>query len=147
MGRRPVLVATAALLAGCDAVTGSSPAPTPQGGATAPATGDDALTEEVRTSLARAHALAERVGRFPGLAGFAAPYAALHRAHGTMLGGLPDVDRPRVRRQRARQTLLDREQLLQQELVEAARAAGSGALAQAFAAMAAAVAQRRETTR
>lgn len=141
-----MLVATAALLAGCDAVTGSSPAPTQDQTSAGPG-GDAALTEDVRASLAQAHALAERVGSFPGLGGFAAPYAALHRSHATMLGGLPDTDSPRVRRRRARQVLLDRERSLQQQLVAAARAADSGALAQAFAAMAAAVAQRRASAR
>lgn len=140
-----MLVTTAALVAGCDAVTDTSSTPTATGTTTAPATGEDALTARVRVSLAEAEALADLTrARVPGLRDLAAPYVALHRAHGAMLGGLPSVGQPRFRRKQARRDLLQREEQLQRELVDASLDAQSGALAQALAAMAAAVAQRRE---
>ncbi|QYJ05555.1 hypothetical protein KUV85_07720 [Nocardioides panacisoli] len=147
VGRRPVVVAAAALVAGCDVVEGSAPAPAPRREQAEPATGDEALIAAVTDALARTLALAERVASLPGLAGLAAPYVALHRGHGQLLGGLPDVDPSRVRRQRARQALRDGERDLQQRLAQAAGTAQSGALAQALAAMAAAVAQQRKADR
>lgn len=148
-----MIAATALLVAGCDALPGSTSAPestpssTTRSGPAGDATGDDALTARVRGDLAEAAALAATIARrFPPLRDLASPFVALHRTHGAMLGDLPEVAAPRTKRQQARRDLLRRERRLQDELVEAAVAAESGALAQALAAMAAAVAQQREAT-
>lgn len=146
VGRRPVIAATAVLVAGCDALPGATSDPTPS--APSPAiSGDDALTARVREDLAESAALAAAIARrVPGLDGLAGPFVALHRAHGALLGDLPDVAAPRIRRKQARRDLLRRERRLQDQLVQAAVAAESGALAQSLAAMAAAVAQQHEAS-
>lgn len=72
-------------------------------------------------------------------------FTRLHRAHLQELGRPADVATSPVEGppQAARTRLLRLEEQLQQELVRAALAAESGALAQVFAAMAAAIAQER----
>lgn len=149
-----MLVATAALVAGCDALPdpttepATSPATGPAASPTGPATTDDDLAARVLDDLAAATALAETIARrHPDLRGVAQPFATLHRSHGAMLGDLPPATVPRVRRKQARDDLRKQERRLQDRLVQAAGSAESGALAQAFAAMAAAVAQQREVTR
>lgn len=129
---------------GSDAVTPTSPAEEPD------AVDDTGLVEEVLTALALAHRTARANARqHPETAASLRPFEALHQAHGDELGGLPRTtgrvtspgDSPaqalaRVDRSEAR---------LQRTLVGAAGSAGSGALAQTFASMAAAVAQLRTT--
>lgn len=153
--RRVVLVGTtgvAALLTGCDQLPGG-----PSEGGTDDTTGavpttepavdaDDALTDDVTLALAEAAALAGATADgFAALAPESEEFRSLHEAHGRVLGGLPAVDPPDVagRRKRARRDLLSNESRLQQRLVDASVDAGSGSLAQTFAAMAAAVAQLR----
>jgi hypothetical protein len=139
---------TAALVAaGCDQLS-TGPTDTTSSGAvptTEPAVdADGELTDQVTLALAEAAAVAGATAAgFAALAPAGEEFLRLHEAHGRLLGGLPDVGEPDVpgRRKRARRALLTTESRLQQELVDASMNAGSGALAQTFAAMAAAVAQ------
>lgn len=138
------------LAAGCDLLDAADPSPSPTGSPTTPASDDEVLRHEVTVAMAETAALgtatAERFGRLRSLV---EGFVELHGTHGAMLGGLPEVTPPQVagRRARARRVFLATEERLQQRLVEAAVAADSGALAQALAAMAAGVSQRRAVTR
>lgn len=144
------LAGAAALLTGCGELDSSSGATAP-GAAdpTAPAVDADSdlvadVVEEITSALALATATATS---FPGLRAFARDLGDLHRAHLGELGAPTGPKRPRRPVEddaaSARAKLLRAEERLQGDLVEAAGAAGSGALAQVFASMAAAVAQRR----
>lgn len=153
--RRGLLVAglsTTAAFAGCDVLPGTDETgPGDAVSTTEPAVDDDStLTKQTARKLAEAAALAGAVAsRFPALAEVAVPFRNLHRSHGKLLGGLPDVDRTPVKPQQAQALagLLTREEHLQRHLVTAAMQAESGALAQTFAVMAAAVAQHRLAAR
>lgn len=141
----PILTPTSGPSAtGSDAVTPTTPAEEPD------AVDDASLVEEVLAAVALAHRTARANARLhPETAAALRPFEALHQLHGDELGGLPRTtgrvtapgDSPaqvlaRVGRGEAR---------LQRTLVAAAGSAGSGALAQTFASMAAAVAQLRTT--
>lgn len=107
---------------------------------------DSDLVERVVDQITSVLALAKASGAaFPGLRPLTGPLVALHRAHLDELGRSADGGREHMRgtADTARERLLRSETELQGRLVEAALAAGSGALAQVFASMAAAVAQRR----
>ncbi len=156
LSRRVLLAGSAGaatLAAGCDRLVGEvddGPGSADAVPTTEPAVdADEQLTDTVTTVLAEAAAAAAATGdEHPALAAMATEYHRLHEAHGRVLGGLPPAARPTVptRRQRARRDLLAVEARLQQDLVDASMDAGSGGLAQTFAAMAAAVAQLRERT-
>lgn len=146
------LAGSALALTGCDAVgdlldgdddPGVSGAVTP----TAPAVDADSdLVAAVLEAVAAAAATATAVGTtVPALAGVATRLARLHEAHATELGGADQADAPAVPKGRAAalRLLARTEAGLQERLVKAAGEAGSGALAQVFASMAAAVAQQR----
>jgi hypothetical protein len=98
----------------------------------------DQITEALALSVATASSV--RALRLLGQR-----LSALHRAHLRELNRPEDVEKGRVggTAETARARLLRSEERLQQELVRAAVAAESGALAQVFASMAAAVAQER----
>lgn len=108
---------------------------------------DSGLVEEVTSALAGALGTASATGRaHPPLRPLSRDLVALHRRHGDELGGLPPAEpagRPPRQEAAARAALLAAEERLERRLVQAALAAESGALAQTFASMAAAVAQRR----
>ncbi|MBS4752378.1 DUF4439 domain-containing protein [Nocardioides sp. zg-ZUI104] len=127
--------------------------------ATAPALDSDSdLVEEVRSALVEAEALASAAGSsYAGLAPLASRYATLNRTHlaeldadlsassgptspGQTASGTaqPPVGGSEAA---ARKEVLRTETALRERLLTASREAGSGALAQRFAAMAAAVAQ------
>jgi hypothetical protein len=114
---------------------------------TAPAVDADSdLVQTVGGQLAATLALARATASsVPQLRPLARRLAALHRAH---LGELSQPDDGKDGKvpgsaETARARLLRSEEKLQQHLVRAALAAESGALAQVFASMAAAVAQER----
>jgi hypothetical protein len=150
--RRAVLtggtVAGAALLtlAGCGETRADD-----DGGAaadtTAPAIDTDSdLVERVGGQLTNALALAAATAAsVPQLRPLARRLAALHRAHLAELSQSDDVEDGTVKgsAETARARLLRSEEKLQQQLVRAALDAESGALAQVFASMAAAIAQER----
>ena len=98
--------------------------------------------DQLRSALALALATGASV---PQLRPLARRFAGLHRAHLRELSRSDDVEDGQVGGSvdAARARLLRSEERLQQRLVRAALAAESGALAQVFASMAAAVAQRR----
>jgi hypothetical protein len=98
----------------------------------------DQITEALALSVATASSV--RALRLLGQR-----LSALHRAHLRELNRPEDVEKGRVggTAATARTLLLRSEERLQQQLVRAAVAAESGALAQVFASMAAAVAQER----
>lgn len=150
--RRTVLtggtVAGAALLAvaGCglaqdDTAGGVADDPT------APAVDADSdLVQTIGDQLAAALALARATASsVPQLRPLARRLSGLHRAHLGELSQPDDVDGGKVpgSAETARARLLRSEEKLQEQLVRAALAAESGALAQVFASMAAAVAQER----
>lgn len=107
---------------------------------------DSDLVTAVGDQLTSALALAVATGSsLPRLRPLARRFSALHRAH---LGELSRPDEVGDRRvtgttETARARLLRGEEKLQHQLVRASLEAESGALAQVFAAMAAAVAQER----
>jgi hypothetical protein len=162
------LVAVAAGAAGCslDSLDPSSQDPTytptsgpststGAGGTNGPPTqepgaDDTALVAEVLTALALAHRSARANARLhPQVAGALRPFEALHQTHGDELGKLPRTTGPIADPRDSPAEVLVRvargEARLQRTLVEAATSAGSGALAQSFASMAASVAQLRTT--
>lgn len=149
--RRAVLVAGtgagAALLAGC----GRASAPTGAGAEpTAPAVDADSdLVEQVGAAIEAAAATATAVARqHPGHRALGRRLAALHRAHLAELGRgrVGAAPAARLPAARAREHLLRVEAELERHLGRAAVEAESGALAQVFAAMAAALAQQRAVT-
>ncbi len=129
LSRRTALaLAAAGLVAvgGCDD-GGESPAVRP----TASPDLDTELVDHVVTRVARA----ERLARAAGLGSL----AALHRAHLEALDGTPSYrPHPKV----AADVVRRQERQLQSDLVAAAMAAESGALARLLASMSAAVSQR-----
>ncbi len=152
--RRAVLsggtAAAAALVAasGCgfdqaadDAVAGAGDDPT-----AAAVDADSDLVETVgdhlRSALSLAVATAAADQRLRRLTG---RLATVHRAHLRELGQPDDIEDRKVlgTAETARARLLNAEETLQRHLVTGALAAESGALAQVFASMAAAVAQER----
>lgn len=131
--------------------TGPGPTDDPTAPAVEPAADDDAgLVAEVLAATALAHRTARANARqHPGLAPVLRRLEALHTAHADELGDLPAttgrVADPRESRARVLARVDRSEARLQRTLVGAARSAGSGALAQTFASMAAGVAQLRTT--
>lgn len=129
----------------------SSDAPTTTGGAAPDDEPDDAaLVAEVLGAIALAHRTARGTGRAQrSLTRTLRRVEALHVVHADELGGLPAATGQVTRAGDTPAQALARvdraEQGLQQRLVDAATAAGSGALALTFASMAAAVAQVRTT--
>jgi hypothetical protein len=111
---------------GCDDGGDDSPAPLPS----ASPDPDTALVDRVVTRLTRA----ERIARGAGLAGL----AALHRAH---LEALDASASARPHRKVPADVVRRHERRLQSDLVAAAMAAQSGALARLLASMSAAVSQ------
>jgi len=113
---------------------------------TAPAAdADTELVETVAGQLATALTLAVATGTsFPALRALSRRLATLHRAHLGELSRPEDAEDGTVRGSpaTAKARLLRAEQNLHLELVQAALDAESGALAQVFASMAAAVAQQ-----
>jgi len=142
-------------LSSCDLVedlTGAGDEPGDSGvvSPTAPAAdADSALVEDVLTAITATGALAAATATLPGLTGLGTRLARLHRGHARELGGGADAPLPAVSgpRASARTALLGAEADLQARLVDAARQAQSGALAQILAAMAAAIAQQRAVAR
>jgi hypothetical protein len=107
---------------------------------------DSELVETVGGQLARALGLAAATAAsVPQVRQLARGLVALHRTHLSELGQPDSVEGGRVTgtAEAARARLLRSEEKLQQQLVRAALDAESGALAQVFASMAAAVAQER----
>lgn len=154
LGRRLLFAGSLGALgvaSGCDLLDRTAPSgPSGTTSETADLTPDEALIDQVTTALALAAALGEATSaRFRRLRRLSRPFVTLHESHGTMLGGLPQVEPPSVRPRlgKARSALLSSERRLQQTLVRSAMAAESGALAQTFASMAAAVAQQRAVIR
>jgi hypothetical protein len=137
------------LLTGCDAiddVLGSGDDPGVSGSVTPtapPADADSSLVESVLASISTTGALAAATaGAVPGLK-VAARLARIHDAHAAELGGsvtAPDPDVP-ADRAAARAALVSAEAALRDRLVDAAREAHSGGLAQVLASMAAALGQ------
>lgn len=113
---------------------------------TAPAVDADSdLVETVARQLESALTLAAATGRsLPALKPFARPLVSLHRSHLGELGRTDAAGGGKVTgtAETARARLLRSEQKLQRQLVDAALVAESGALAQVFASMAAAIAQQ-----
>lgn len=146
---------TAVLLSGCDALDSvlgeSDPVPPGAVSPTAPAVdADSALVEEVATAIASAGALASATGTtIPALARVGARLARIHEAHAGELGRTTAADQPVVDggRTAALRRLWRSEDALQLRLVAAAQDAESGALAQVFASMAAALAQQQAVLR
>ena len=114
---------------------------------TAPAVDADSdLVEKVGGQITSALSLAVATGAsVPQLRPLARRLSALHRAHLSELSQPDDVEDGEVKgsAETARARLLRAEEKLQQRLVRAAVEAESGALAQLFASMAAAIAQER----
>jgi hypothetical protein len=107
---------------------------------------DSRLVETVGGQLTRALGLAAATAAsVPQVRQLARGLAALHRTHLSELGQPDSVEESRVTgtAEAARARLLRSEEKLQRQLVQAALDAESGALAQVFASMAAAVAQER----
>lgn len=145
-------------LSGCDAlddVLGRNDDPGVSGAAsgtvtpTAPAAdADSTLVDTVVAAISGTSALVAATGTaVPGLAKITASLTRLHTAHATELGGTLSTTPPATPvtgpRAAALRRLLRAEADLQDRLVAAAGQAHSGALAQLFAAMAAALAQQR----
>lgn len=146
------LAGSAVLLGGCTAVgdlldgddePGVSGAVIP----TAPAAdADSALVAEVGQAIAATSALATATGTtLAALRRIGTHLARIHDAHLLELGGVEPAEAPVVPtgRRAALDGLLLAEQRLQDRLTAAAGRAESGALAQVFASMAAAIAQQR----
>lgn len=159
LSRRTLLGAgaggTAVLLSGCDALDSvlgeGDPAPPGAVSPTAPAVdADSALVEEVATAIARAGALATATGTaVPALDRIGDRLARIHTAHAGELGRTSAADLPAVDggKAAALRRLWRSEDALQSRLVAAAQDAESGALAQVFASMAAALAQQQAVLR
>ncbi|MCX6400080.1 MAG: hypothetical protein NTX33_09140 [Propionibacteriales bacterium] len=155
LSRRAFVVAgvggTALTLTGCDALDSllgeEEPAAPGAVSPTAPAAdADSALVDEVATAIAEAGALATATGTtIPGLARIGLRLAKIHEAHAAELGRTTPADPPVVTggKATALRRLWRRETALQDQLVSAAQAAESGALAQVFASMAAGLAQQQ----
>ncbi|WP_183095975.1 hypothetical protein [Nocardioides stalactiti] len=144
--RRAVLAGGAAaatvLLAGCGDETGSGNVATDS---PVRATDSD-LVDRVGRQVAQALALATATGTaFPVLRPLTRRLSTLHEQHLDELSKPADGRHGKVRGDAAtaRVALLQAEDQLQARMVEAALAAESGALAQVFAAMAAALAQQQ----
>ncbi|WP_435771964.1 hypothetical protein [Nocardioides sp. SYSU DS0651] len=145
----------AVLTGGCDAVGdalgGEEAGPQGAGTPTAPAAdADSRLVEEVGAAVAATGALASATAdQVRGLAPIGRRLGRLHEAHAARLGWSGTPEEPPVPRRRAAalRRLLEAERRLEQQLVDAALAAESGALAQVLASMAAAVAQQRAVVR
>ena len=138
-------------LSGCDALDSvlGDDDPVPPGAVTptAPAADTDStLVDEVTTAIAEAGALAAATGTtIASLARIGSRFARIHTAHASELGRTeaaapPVVTGPEAVALRA---LWASETALQDRLVAAAQTAESGALAQVFASMAAALAQQK----
>lgn len=112
---------------------------TPTAGAPAAAS-DTELVEEVSVSIAGLMGYARGITRVPGLRTLAQPFVALHHVHLERLGWSGKAHGGDATA--SREAFLDAERRLQAHLVRAAGQAESGALAQVFASMAAAVAQQ-----
>ncbi len=145
-------IGSAGALTGCDAVDdvlGRKKTPAVSGEVTAtapPVDADGALVDEIVAAICAAGALATATGTaVPGLARISGRFTRIHEAHAKELGGSVDLPAPVVTgpRPAARAALLDHERTLQATLVSAAQRAESGALAQIFASMAAALAQQQ----
>lgn len=138
-------VATLAL-SGCDVVDGllgSDDDPGVSGAVTPtapPADDDSALVEDVLAEISTTGALAVATAAAPGHRA-AARLARIHRVHATELGGTVASAAPGAVAPADPQALLTAEATLQQHLVDAARKADSGGLAQVLASMAAALGQ------
>ncbi len=141
--------AATVLLTGCDAiddVLGSGDDPGVSGAVTPtapPADADSSLVESVLASISTTGALAAATASaVPGLK-VAARLARVHDAHAAELGGSVTAPAPEVTTDRAasRAALVSAEAALRDRLVDAAREAHSGSLAQVLAAMAAALGQ------
>ncbi len=107
---------------------------------------DSDLVESVSKQLASALSLALATATsVPALRPLARRLASLHRSHLDELSEPDEADGGKVTGsvETARARLLRSEEKLQHQLVESALSAESGALAQVFASMAAAVAQER----
>lgn len=107
---------------------------------------DSDLVERVGGQLTGALALAgATASSVPQVRPLARRLTALHRAHLAELSQSDDIEDGTVKgsAETARARLLRSEEKLQQQLVRAALDAESGALAQVFASMAAAIAQER----
>ena len=151
--RRAVLtggtVAGATLLAvsGCGLIDADDAARAVDDDPTAPAVDADSdLVEKVGGQVTKALALSVATGgSVPQVRALARRLSALHRSHLDELSQPDDVDDGKVKGspETARARLLRAEEKLQQQLVRAALEAESGALAQVFASMAAAIAQER----
>lgn len=138
-------------LTGCDAIDSvfneDDPASPGAVTPTAPAAdADSTLVDEVVTAIAEAGALAAATGTtIAPLARIGARLARIHASHASELGQTETAAPPVVTGPKAvaLRTLLASETALQERLVTAAQSAESGALAQVFASMAAALAQQR----
>jgi hypothetical protein len=142
-------VGTALLVAaasGCGA-SSSADGQATVGDPTAPAVDADSdLVETVGAQLTAALSLAgATASSVPQVRPLAQRFTTLHRAHLRELSRPHDAGEGRVKgsAETARARLLRAEEKLQGQLVKASLAAESGALAQVFASMAAAVAQAR----
>ncbi len=142
-------VAGATLLAvsGCGSTPSEGAARAADDDPTAPAVDADSdLVETVGGQVTKALALAVATGAsVPQLRPLTRRLSELHRAHLGELSRPDDVEDGKVQgtTATARERLLRAEEKLQQQLVRAAVDAESGALAQVFASMAAAIAQER----
>lgn len=137
------------VLTGCDPIDdllGSGDDPGVSGAVTPtapPADADSSLVESVLAATSTAGALAAATASaLPGLK-VAARLARVHDAHAAELGGSVTAPAPDVATDRAtaRAALVSAENALRDRLVDAAREAHSGSLAQVLAAMAAALGQ------
>lgn len=141
------VLGAAVLAVGCGVAESDNPPAAAPDDKTVPAVDTDSeLVESVGGSLADTLALALATGTsVPQLRPLARRFAALHRAHLGELGQSADADGQKVAgtAETARARLLRAEEKLQAHLVRTALEAESGALAQVFASMAAALAQER----
>ncbi|GAA3522174.1 ferritin-like domain-containing protein [Nocardioides daeguensis] len=139
-------VATLAL-SGCDVlddVLGSDDDPGVSGAVTPtapPADADSALVEGVLAEISTTGGLAAATAAADPGHRAAARLARIHRIHATELGGTVASAAPGAVAPADPQALLSAEGALQQQLVDAARKADSGGLAQVLASMAAALGQ------
>lgn len=146
--RRAVLgggtAAGAALLATTSAGCGAEPSA--DGPAGPPVDSDSDLVGAISAQITEAATLALATGTaVPALRPLSRRFSALHTAHLRELGQDDDAPGGKVGGSpaTAKARLLRSEERLQQRLVKAALDAESGALAQVFASMAAAIAQER----
>ncbi len=141
--------AGAALLAGCGVDQDHDPAGAAVDPSEPAVDADSDLVETVSGHLTSALALAAATGRSVApLRPLGRRLAALHRSHLGELGRPHGAERGTVKGtvETARARLLRSEEKLQRQLVQAALDAESGALAQVFASMAAAIAQQLAVT-